>query len=184
MRFPRKPVAHFQSSRKYRLGGSRWLKLRGGVCEPLPYPTFPSIFIITPLCALQPPPDLQFLPPNTSFPYQKCLPPPTTRGNVAGERNAIRSWLNCGVGEARKEKLRCLEGGSVVLVGADGRVGNEEDRRAETARRFVTVTRALTSSGECTREEALFYGRFAPLLYVGFRCTKLHFRCTVSLNRC
>lgn len=44
-----------------------------------------------------------------------------------------------------------------------------EDRRAETARRFVTVTRALTSSGECVRvrEEALFYARTVTLLFAG-----------------
>lgn len=52
-----------------------------------------------------------------------------------------------------------------------GRKGGRcrEPERAETVRRFVTVTRALTSSGECTREgrqaRHLFYdSRFAPLL--------------------
>lgn len=74
-----------------------------------------------------------------------------------------------------------------------GRKGGRcrEPERAETVRRFVTVTRALTSSGECTREgkgrpgigfSSTIRG-FAPLLLLLLRPPDISFfSCVVSFE--
>lgn len=163
-------MAHTQSRRKYRLGGSRWLlKLRRGVCESLPLPTHPYNRPLTPLRVTRIPTTSRISPPSVlRYPHHWKLPPPTRSSNVT-EDETVRSWLNRvpsrnGVGVTFAGGGR----GGLDGRGSDGREVDAEDRRAETARRFVTVTRALTSSGECTREEALLYVRFAPLFRRSF----------------
>lgn len=179
-------MAHTQSRRKYRLGGSRWLlKLRRGVCESLPLPTHPYNRPLTPLRVTRIPTTSRISPPSVlRYPHHWTLPPPTRSSNVT-EDETVRSWLNRvpsrnGVGVTFASGGR----GGLDGRGSDGREVDAEDRRAETARRFVTVTRALTSSGECTREEALLYVRFAPLFRRSFFLIRRVFSSRVFVSRC
>lgn len=91
------------------------------------------------------------------------LPPPpcgtnATRGVVRNVEPRLGNASRCGGRRGRKMRWRMKGYGEWNGRDARTSVGRaaavEEDRRAETVRRFVTVTRALASSGErvCTRE--------------------------------
>lgn len=121
---------------------------------PLLVPTLPSNLGSCPSRPRSTPTRYRGSPTSVGFPLPKV--PSTSIGATANE-NATRSWQSRSRGRRSEGRWGSLRKGGQNGCGAAG-------QRAETARRFVTVTRALTSSGECTREEALFYARLFRLL--------------------
>lgn len=103
---------------------SRWLKLRGGVCEPLPA-------AIPTTARRLPTTHSAFIPHQRAVsPHQRPIPCVATSGNVAASENAVRSWLNR-ISPWGREGVGSARGGAEGWVGGgrDGREVGAENRR-------------------------------------------------------
>lgn len=104
---------------------SRWLKLRGGVCEPLPA-------AIPTTARRLPTTHSAFIPHQRAVsPHQRPIPCVATSGNVAASENAVRSWLNR-ISPWGREGVGSARGGAEGWVEGEGTEGRSVQRTGES----------------------------------------------------
>lgn len=172
MKKPTHTITHTSVARRRRRRQRRWQQVveasRGRlvISLPLPAASIVPLFSLSPHVggfpiSLSPLPEeyptqlARELPPSTSTVRHQCDTRSRTKRRTTA-RYCKPVWRAKGQENAMEdERVRGVERKGRMYVRTIGRASSRRgDRRAETVRRFVTVTRALASSGErvCTRK--------------------------------